>query len=79
MHIAQAMIMVFLFFLIERKLLIWEANILPDKLILISGQKGDVMTKSASLHCYLVEVMSDCDMMLALFVIQTYCTNMCSL
>lgn len=35
---------------------------LPDKLILISGQKGGVMTKAASLHYNLV----DCDMMLAL-------------
>lgn len=39
---------------------------LPDELILISGQKGGVMTKAASLHYNLVEVVSDCDVMLAL-------------
>lgn len=39
---------------------------LPDELILISGQKGGVMTKTASLHYNLVEVVSDFDMMLAL-------------
>lgn len=39
---------------------------LPDKLILISGQKGGVMTKAAFLHYNLIEVMSDYDMMLAL-------------
>ena len=51
-------------FFLEKKLLIWEENMLPNKLILISGQKGGVMTKAASLLYNLVEVMSDCDMML---------------
>lgn len=36
------------FFFLDRKLLIWEENMLPDKLILISVQKGGVMTKAAS-------------------------------
>lgn len=46
MHIVQAVIMIFFF--LDRKLLIWEENMLPDKLILISGQKGGVTTKAAS-------------------------------
>lgn len=63
MHIVQAVIMICFF--LDRKLLIWEENMLPDKLILISVQKGGVMTKAASLHYNLFEVKSDCDMMLA--------------
>lgn len=56
----------FVLFFLERKIFIWKANMLPDKLILISGQEGGVMTKAASLHCNLVEVLSDCDVRLAL-------------
>lgn len=52
MCVVQSMI-----FFFERKLLFWEEKMLPEKLILISGHKGFVVTKSALLQNNLSEGM----------------------